>query len=166
MDYNLKSDEFKLGHSTAIEVKDTRRDIMEQLALTKAAIKAFETIFDDSYNAQDYEDCRNLLSNISEHSLSAKALAESVSVRLHGMRSANPNAYQFYLSTSNGYCEKHSCPFTKPWGDWMCERCYSDAMEDKTVTMGHCVACKGTRDLVDGKYCRPHYELYSDMVNT
>lgn len=166
MDYTTYSDEFKLGHSTAIEVKDTRRDIMEQLALTKAAIKAFETIFDDSYNAQGYEDCRNLLSNILEHALKAKALSESVSIRLHEMRETAPNAYQFYLSTSNGYCKKHDCSFTKLWGDWMCERCYSDAMDDKTITMGRCVICKGISDLVDGKYCRSHYELYSDMVNT
>jgi len=166
MDYSLKSDEFKVGHSTAIEVKNTRRDIMEQISLAKAALKAFDTIFDDSYNAQDYEDCRNLLSNISEHLSQAKQLATSTSMLLYAIRDANPNAYQFYLSSANGYCEKHDCSFIKLWGDWMCERCYSDAMEDKTVTMGHCVACKGTRDLVDGKYCRAHYELYSDMVNT
>ncbi len=166
MDYSIKSDEFKLGHSTAIEVKSTRRDIMEQISLTKAALKAFETIFDDSYHAQDYEDCRNLLSNISEHVLKAKELATQTSMLLYAIRDTKPEAYQFYLSSAHGYCEKHDCSFQKLWGDWICEECYLDVMEDKPVTMGFCVACKGTRDLVDGKYCRPHYELYSDMVNT
>lgn len=162
MDYTLKSDEFKLGHSTAIEVKDVRRDIMEQLSLMKAAIQAFESIFDDSYNAQDYLDCKNLLASISEHTLEAKSLSDKVSTCLFNLKDEKPEAYQFYLSSSHGYCEKHDHAFTKLWGDWMCESCYSEALSDTVA--GWCPLCRTERELVNGKFCRPHYEVYRDEV--
>lgn len=163
MDYTLKSDEFKLGHSAAIEVKDVRRDIMEQVSLLKSAVQAFETIFDDSYNAQDYEDCRNLLSNISEHTLFAKKLTDSVARLLNGLMNDDPKAYQFYLKSANGYCEKHDCAFIKLWGDWMCESCYVEAVNVHSEK-GWCSPCKSEKDLINGRYCREHYEIYRDEV--
>lgn len=168
MDYSDKSVEFIKGHQATKVVKAIKSEISEQINLIEAGIKAFKAIFEDAYNENDFTDAISVINNISEHALNARQSAEDAIETLFKLQYGldGPDSLQWYYKTFNGYCTAHDQPHERLWPNEpaMCELCYQEACEPKM--MGWCSSCHGQADLVDGKNCRIHSEIYAHEINT